>query len=130
MPKGSVLVCVTAQHSSHALIRRGREIAQKESLPLLVLSVCGTGPNLLELPGVVQTLDDLYRASSEAGAEMTMLTSSDPRTTIAQFARDHHVSHLVLGQGTPSPHSFAVCLASDLPDVIVHTEMAEVPAGL
>lgn len=125
MSKGAVLVCVTAQRSSHLLIRRGEEIARREHLPLLVLCVCGSGPNLLEFPGVNKALNDLYQASGEAGAEMTMLTSSDPRGAIRHFARDRGVTHLVVGQGTPSPHGLSAQLASDLPDVILHVEMTD-----
>mgnify|MGYP000186370651 CR=1 FL=1 len=125
MPKGAVLVCVTAQKSSHLLIRRGAELARREALPLLVLFVCGSGPNLLEMPGVSEMLDDLYRASCAEGAEMTMLTSPDPRSAIRSFAQERHATHLVMGQGVPSPHGLAAQLASDLPEVHIHTELTE-----
>ena len=125
MSQGAVLVCVTAQRSSHLLIRRGKEIARRENLPLLVLCVCGSGPNLLEFPGVSEALNDLYHASGDAGAEMTMLTSRDPRGAICHFARDRGVTHLVMGRGAPSPHGLAAQLASDLPDVIFYTELTD-----
>lgn len=125
MSQGAVLVCVTAQRSSHLLIRRGAEIARREKLPLLVLCVCGSGPNLLEFPGVNEALNDLYQASGDVGAEMTMLTSQDPRGAIRRFARERGITHLVMGQGAPSPHGLAAQLSSDLPDVVFYTEMTD-----
>lgn len=64
-----ILVCVTGQRSSARLIHRGAELARAHDARLLVLSVSGSGLNLLEEPGVAAALDELYRLSGEVGAE-------------------------------------------------------------
>ena len=73
----TVLVCVTGQQSSQRLIHRGAEIAGEYGAALLVLSVSGSGVNLLSNPEVSQALNDLYRLSGQVGAEMTMLHHHD-----------------------------------------------------
>ena len=115
-----VLVCVTAQPSSHRLIAAGDALAAECALPLQVLAVAGSGQNLLELPHVITTLDALYARARSVGAEMTMLTDRDPRRAIADFARKCGATHLVMGKGGASPDSLQSQLARALPQVAFH----------
>ena len=112
----TVLVCVTGQSSSERLIRKGAEIASTHGASLLVLSVSGSGLNLTSNPQVMQSLNDLYRLSSEVGAEMTILHHPDARRAICDFAKERGVTRLVVGEGK-TPSSFIPNLMRSLPQV-------------
>lgn len=120
----TVLVCVTGQQSSQRLIHRGAEIAARHGAPLLVLSVSGSGVNLLSNPSVSQALNDLYRLSVEVGAEMTMLHHTDAHRAICDFAKERGVTHLVLGQGQNGENPFILRLKQALPQVTFMIEPA------
>lgn len=109
-----VLVCVTGQASGRRLIHLGAALAQRLMLPLLVLSVSGSGLNVVEDPQVSQALNELYRISSEVGAEMTMLHDPDALHAISRFARERGVRHVVLGEGKGST-AFVEALQRELP---------------
>lgn len=113
----TVLVCVTGQQSSQRLIHRGAALAQQHGAALLVLSVSGSGFNLLTNPRVSQSLNDLYRLSGEVGAEMTMLHDADAFGAICRFARERGVTRLVLGAGKGETSGFVNRLMQALPQV-------------
>lgn len=117
----TVLVCVTGQQSSSRLIHRGAQIAQQKGATLLVLSVSGSGVNLLSNPDVSQALNDLYRLSGEVGAEMTMLHHTDALRAICDFVKERGVTHLVLGEGKPGS-IFIAKLMRSLPQVAFTVE--------
>lgn len=118
----TVLVCVTGQQSSQRLIRRGAQIAREFSAPLLVLSVSGSGMNLLSNPEVSQALNDLYRLSGEVGAEMTMLHHHDAHRAICDFVKERGVTRLVLGESKPGQSAFISNLMRALPRVAFTVE--------
>ena len=118
----TTLVCVTAQRSCQRLIHRGAEIARSHDTPLLVLSVSGSGFNVLTNPSVSAIMNELYTVSAEVGAEMTMLQSTTPKAAIASFMRERQVKHLVLGQGRPDPNGMVAQLMIEFPEVIFHVE--------
>ena len=120
----TVLVCVTGQRMCERLIHRGTQVAQEHHLPLLVLSVVGSGLNDLTNAAVAEAVDYLYKASAASGAEMTVLCSDKPLDAIIDFAKEHGARHLVLGEGKPDVHgnSFASRLAMALPLVVFHGE--------
>lgn len=60
----TVLVCVTGQRMCERLIHRGTQVAQEHHLPLLVLSVVGSGLNDLTNAAVAEAVDYLYQASA------------------------------------------------------------------
>lgn len=117
----TVLVCVTGQQSSQRLIHRGAELAQQLGGMLLVLSVSGSGFNLLTNPEVCQSLNDLYCLSGQFGAEMTMLHDADAHKAICQFARERGVTRLVLGEGK-ADDGFVERLMQALPQVTFSIE--------
>ena len=53
----TVLVCVTGQRMCERLIHRGTQVAQEHHLPLLVLSVVGSGLNDLTNAAVAEAVD-------------------------------------------------------------------------
>ena len=115
------LVCVTGQQSSSRLIHRGAELAQQRGASLLVLSVSGSGVNLLSNPDVSQALNDLYRLSCEVGAEMTMLHHTDAHRAICDFVKERGVTHLILGESKPGS-AFIANLMRALPQVAFTVE--------
>ncbi len=117
----TVLVCVTGQQSSSRLIHRGAQLARQHGATLLVLSVSGSGVNLLSNPSVSQALNDLYRLSGEVGAEMTMLHHTDAHRAICDFVKERGVTHLVLGEGQPGS-AFIANLMRSLPQVTFTVE--------
>lgn len=125
MAEETALVCVTGQKSCQRLIHLGAQIASEHGLPLLVLSVSGSGANLLEDPKVSEALNDLYALSGEVGAEMTMLHSGDAARAICDFAHERHVTHLILGASRPGSGSFIAHLNEDLPGVALHIAPCE-----
>ena len=118
----ATLVCVTAQRSGKRLIQRGADIARANQDALLVLSVSGSGFNLLENPGVMDVLNELYALSGQVGAEMTMLHSATPKAAIAGFMRERNVRRIVLGQGRPDPNGMVAQLMEEFPNVAFHVE--------
>ena len=118
----TVLVCVTGQQSSQRLVHRGAQIAREHDAQLLVLSVSGSGVNLLSNPEVSQALNDLYRLSGEVGAEMTMLHHHDAHRAICDFVKERGVTRLVLGEGRPGQSSFITNLMRSLPRVAFTVE--------
>ena len=115
------LVCVTGQQSSSRLIHRGAQLAQEHHASLLVLSVSGSGANLLSNPDVSQALNDLYRLSGEVGAEMTMLHHTDAHRAIVDFVKERGVTRLILGEGKPGS-AFIASLMRSLPQVAFTVE--------
>lgn len=124
--KETVLVCVTGQQSSQRLIRRGAEAARKLEAPLLVLSVSGSGYNLLSDPQVSQALNDLYSLCGQVGAEMTMLHHANAHAAICDFVRERGVTHLVLGEGRQGKNRFVTDLMRALPHVVFLVEQGAV----
>lgn len=120
----TILVCVTGQLSGARLIQRGTQLAKEHAGTLLVLSVSGSGANLLSNPDVSNALNELYRLSGEAGAEMTMLHDRDALHAITTFARERGVTRMVLGEGQPGS-SFVSRLTRALPQVRFTVEPCE-----
>lgn len=119
---GAVLVCVTGQKSSERLIHKGAALAQQHQATLLVLSVSGSGLNVMSDPQVAQALDQLYRSACAVGAEMTMMQARDPHKAIVQFCKNRGVTHVVLGQSKDGSGSFISSLNRALPKVTFHIE--------
>ena len=122
MAKAATLVCATAQRSCQRLIHRGAEIARRHQTPLLVLSVSGSGLNVLSNPEAAEAMNVLYAVSSEVGAEMTMLTATNAKQAIAAFMRERNVKHLVLGQGKGGVNSLVEQLMIEFPDTAFYVE--------
>ncbi len=113
-----VLVCVTGQRGCDRLIRRGREIAVENFLPLHVLHV-RTGKTMLGNADVSEALNYLYGLARDADAEMDILSSQDVRGTLCKYARAHGARYMVLGvaPGSQGGGGLIAELQNDLPNV-------------
>lgn len=120
---GNILVCVTQQKTCERLIKRGAELKRNnEKSELYVVHVAKEGDNFLNNPLQDDALEYLFEISKEHGASMTVLRSNLIAKTIAEFARTHNVSDIVLGS-SPSDYrnnSIIVEIKSLLPEIQFH----------
>ena len=94
----TVLVCVTDQMSCARLIGRGAELARENGCALRVLHVRTREKTMMGNPDISSALNDLYRLSREAEAEMEIISSPEVEDTICQYAQKYRAFHVVLGE--------------------------------
>ena len=115
--KGGVLVCVTGQRGCDRLIRRGRDIAGAQGLPLCVLHVC-TNDAAMGSREESAALNYLFQLSHEVDAEMIIIYGRNPAEEIIKFARAQGVRHLVVGVNPDAPEGGVIGeLQRELPGV-------------
>jgi two-component system sensor histidine kinase KdpD len=91
-----VLVAVTPRPMGAKLVRRGYRLAKR--MDGLFWTV------FVRLPGIAlsakeeETLAGLYELTRELGGEVAQLAGPDAAAEIVEFARDHQVTFIVLGQ--------------------------------
>ena len=76
----TVLVCVTPQESSKALVSAGRAIAEEKGASLEVVSVLPISKPLENNP---QIMEALYQCAKNEGGEMAVYFSDEPIITVA-----------------------------------------------
>ena len=112
-----VMVLVTMQRTCARLIRSGAEMAMKKGVPLKVVHVAAKRDEAPETSAIdAQTLDYLYALAGEVNAEMCVLSTEVPVVAMADYAQEHGVKHVVMGNGEYA-HSIAETLSSFLPGV-------------
>ena len=77
----TVLVCVTAQRSSEALVRAGKSLAEKNKAELEVVSVLPVAEG--EQRFDPEALENIYRTAKNQGGKMAVYFSDDPILTVA-----------------------------------------------
>lgn len=92
-----ILVCITIQHNSKRLIKKGHEIAQKTGAELHILHIA-KGDSIFNDPKNGPLLDDLFKYASGLGAEVHFGCSSHVTKYIASFIKDHGITCIVLGE--------------------------------
>lgn len=92
-----LMVCITKQKASARLIRTGAALAQKLGLELTVVHVAPFGENILGSPKEGAALDYLFSIAKQYHAPMQMLRSDQVAQTLANFARENHIVHVVMG---------------------------------
>lgn len=80
--QNTVLVCVTPQETSKALVDAGRAIAEENSAALEVVSVLPID-GFNEKVNNPEVLDRLYRYAKDASGDMAVYFSDDPTLTVA-----------------------------------------------
>ena len=93
-----IMVCVTKQRSCERLIKRAVSMNEEEERTLAVVHVALTGEDLLGNPDEGDALDILFSVSKYNGAQMHMLRSDTLTDTLVEFAKEHHVKVLILGE--------------------------------
>jgi K+-sensing histidine kinase KdpD len=97
----NVMVCVTQQKTCERLIKKGELLKNKLYGELFVIHVAKEGTSFLGNHSEADAIEYLYEISKNAGADMTILRSQDVVESIAQFANEKNIEHIVLGE-TPS----------------------------
>ena len=88
-----ILVAVTAAAGTDALLRRAARIAARVKGDLMVVHVA-TGEGR---PGDGERLDQLRRLSIDLGASWDEVHHDDPAQALADFAREHQITQIVIG---------------------------------
>lgn len=95
--KEKILVCITIQHNSKRLIKKGYEMAREIGGELHILHIA-KGDSIFTEPKNNSLLDDLFKYASELGAMVHFECSNDITKYIASFIKDHAISCIVLGE--------------------------------
>ena len=95
--KEKILVCITIQHNSKRLIKRGYEIANDKGGELHILHIA-KGESIFTEPESGPLLEDLFEYASELGGEVHFGCSADVIKYIASFIKDNSITGIVLGE--------------------------------
>lgn len=88
-----------------------------------VVHVAGLDEDLMGNPDEGDALDILFSVSKYNGAQMHMLRSDDLTSTLLDFAKDHKVDILILGQSQSTGNkvnSIVAAFNKNLPNVEQH----------
>lgn len=95
--KNKVLVCITIQHNSKRLIKKGYEMAQEIDGELHILHVA-KGESIFTEPESNSLLENLFKYASELGGEVHFGCSTDIVKYIVHFIREKGITCIVLGE--------------------------------
>jgi two-component system, OmpR family, sensor histidine kinase KdpD len=94
-----IMVAVTASADNAVLVRRAARIASRVKGDLVVVHVTGgDGRSNRERAA----LDQLRQLTADVGARWLELQDDDPARAIARFAREHHITQIVIGSSQRS----------------------------
>ena len=113
--KKAVLVCVTAQQSSHNLLTAGKLLAEKNGANLEVITVLPTDNSDNKYDSDI--LDKLHAAAKEQGGEMAIYFNDDPIFTVCAHIAKHKPITLVVGFPGENSNNFISTIHLLLPDV-------------
>ncbi len=121
-----VLVCVTGQKTCERLITEGDRLAKELGAELSVVHVARQGAGLLGGDvAEAEALEYLFRISTEHGADMAVIRSSEVVSTLVSHAQKTHASLMVLGSPRKSRRDITQELRTHLPDMefqIIYSE--------
>lgn len=98
--RARLLVCVEASPNAERLIRAGRRMAERRSVPWLVLHVERIGAEKAAARDA-ERLNANFRLAEQLGAEVVTLQSSHIGAEILRYAHEHNVTQLLLGRPAP-----------------------------
>ena len=94
----SVLVCVTQQKTCENLIRQGSKLSlEDKDSSIYVIHVVNENDKLLYNLSDGDALEYLFEITKEVGANLIVKRSKDVIKTIADFAIEKGITHVVLG---------------------------------
>lgn len=88
-----IMVAVTTAAGTDGLLRRAARMAARVKGDLMVVHVSGDSTN----PGDEGTLEALQQLSADVGASWHEIRSDDVAKALADFAREHQITQLVIG---------------------------------
>ena len=98
-----VMVAFDARPHAHQLLRDGWRLARGLKAPLLAVTVIPPGKKGAPDTLAHQTLQEYIQLAEDLGAEVICVEGRDVAATLAQVARQQHITQLVIGQPTSSP---------------------------
>lgn len=113
----NVLVCVTAQESSKALVAAGKAIAEKYGATVEVISILPTQFN--KEKAEPQVLDRLYTYSKSVGASFAVFFSDDPALTAAVYISKTKPQQIVVGFPGEESCDFIGTIQLLIPDLVI-----------
>lgn len=110
----TVLVCVTPQESSEALVKAGKAIAERNKASLEVVSVLPVmnSDNRVN----PQVLEKLYRLAQNQGGEMAIYFSDDPILTVSAHIAKRKPLTIVTGFPGEKSNDFIYMIRLLLPE--------------
>ena len=111
----TVLVCVTAQQSSEALVRAGKVLSDKWGADLEVVSVLPIGKS--DNPIKPDILEKLYQTAQKEGGEMAVYFSDDPTITVCAHIAKRKPITLVTGFPGANSNNFIATIHLLIPDL-------------
>lgn len=118
-----IMVCVTRQRSCERLIKRAVSLNKEMRTTVAVVHVAMNGEDLLGNPNEGDALDILFSVSKYNDAQMHMLRSDTLAETVLEFAREHNVRTLVLGESRTTGQkvkSIVKAFEKNMPEVEIH----------
>ena len=112
----SVVACVTGQYDCDRIIETAEQLAEELDCELHVLSVLMPTENYTLIS---DQLEYLNRVSKHAGADMTIIFSSDAPGAAVRFVRECNAPHIVTGIHDGGHESFLVRFNLQAPDVAI-----------
>lgn len=122
--QGVVMVCVTRQRTCERLIAAGeqyaRQHAAQQTPPLHVVHAVKTGEHFLGNVYEGEALEYLFTAAQLCDANLTVIRADDVESTLAEYARVHAASAMILGRSPAGGgESFEARMRRKLPEVDV-----------
>ena len=118
-----VLVCVTRRSMGQALVRYGRRMAERLHAPWTALHV-ETAATLRLSEAARDSIAETMRLAETLGADAVTIPGRDAAAEILAYAREHNVTHIVVGNPGPFRWRLSQPLAERLigmaGDIAVH----------
>lgn len=112
----SVIACVTGQYDCDRIIETAEQLAAEYDCELHVLTVLMPTENYALISG---QLEYLNRVSKRAGADMTVIFSSDAPKAAAKFVREQGALQVVTGIHDGGHESFLVRFNQIAPELSI-----------
>ncbi len=110
----SVVACVTSQYECDRIIETAEQLAAEYDCELHVLSVLMPTENYALIS---DQLEYLNRVSKYAGADMTVIFSSDAPKAAAKFVRENNALQIVTGIHDGGHESFLIRFNQMVPEM-------------
>lgn len=115
------MVCVTQQRTCERLIMKGYKAVKSDNDKLFVIHVVNEKDNFLNNSSDGEALEYLFNVSKKVGADLTVLRSKDVVKAMADFARKHNITNIIMGASPDGEdlkdHKIAMKLKQMLPFV-------------
>jgi len=93
----NVMVCVTQQKTCERLIMNGNNEIKSEEDNLFVIHVVNEKDKFLNNNSDGEALEYLFGVSKKVGADLTVIRSKDVTKAMADFAKKHNITHIIMG---------------------------------